>query len=105
MFDHAVMGKVCTTKRDELRAHFKANPPVSPQLEVFKRLHLVTITFVLMLQERQTADYDSSIKWTRTATLEKIESVEAAFQSWRAIRAEHEAQNFLVTLLLRERKN
>ena len=34
----------------------------------------------------------------------KIKSVEAAFQSWAAIRTEHEAQNFLVTLLLKERK-
>jgi len=30
--------------------------------------------------------------------------VEAAFRSWREIRDEHEAQNFLVTLLLKERK-
>jgi hypothetical protein len=37
--------------------------------------------------------------------LEKIESVEAAFRSWREIKNEHETQNFLVMLLLKERKN
>ena len=60
---------------------------------------------VQMLQHRDIADYDSATKWTRTDAIEKIESVEAAFESWRAIRNEHAAQNFLVTLLLRERKN
>ncbi len=62
-------------------------------------------TFVEMLQHRHFADYDGSRKWSRTDVLEKIESVEAAFQSWREIRDEHEAQKFLVTLLLKERRN
>lgn len=57
-----------------------------------------------MLQHRHTADYDSSTKWSRTDAPEKIESVEAAFKSWREIRGDHEAQYFLVTLLLKERK-
>jgi len=105
MFDHTLMGKVCTTKRDELNEYFKNRPPASHQRDVFMHLRVITNTFVLMLQHRHTADYDSSTKWTRTDTPEKIESVEAAFQSWRAIRTEHEVQNFLVTLLLRERKN
>jgi hypothetical protein len=57
-----------------------------------------------MLDHRHSADYDSARKWTRTDTLEKIESVEAAFRSWRNIREEDEAQNFLAKLLLKERK-
>jgi len=104
MFEHTLMGKVCATKRDELSAYFKTHPPAGPQLEVSRHLLVVTETFVRMLQHRHTADYDGSTKWTRTDTLEKIESVEAAFLSWRAIRDKHDAQNFLVTLLLRERK-
>jgi len=36
--------------------------------------------------------------------LDKIQVVEAAFESWREIRDEPVAQKFLVTLLLRERK-
>ncbi len=99
------MGKVCAAKRDELAKYFKTRPAANRQLDVLKHLHLVANTFVLMLQHRHTADYDSSTRWSRTDVLEKIESVEAAFQSWREIREEHEAQNFLVTLLLRERKN
>jgi hypothetical protein len=98
------MGKVCATKRDDLNAHFNTRPPANHELDVLKHLHIVTETFVQMLQHRHTADYNGAVKWTRTDTLEKIDSVDAAFQSWRAIRDEHEAQNFLVTLLLRERK-
>jgi uncharacterized protein (UPF0332 family) len=105
MLDHTPMAKVCTTKRDELAKYFKTRPPAGRELNVLKHLHLIANTFVLMLQHRHTADYDSSTKWSRTDVLEKIESVEAAFQSWRQIRTEHDAQNFLATLLLRERKN
>jgi uncharacterized protein (UPF0332 family) len=105
MLDHTPIGKVCTAKRDELNEYFKTHPAASNRFDVLKHLHLITNTFVLMLQHRHTAAYDSSTKWTRTDALEKIESVEAAFESWREIRDEHEAQNFLVTLLLRERRN
>ena len=104
MFEHAFMAKACNIKRDALNALFKTSPPKSGGLDVDKHLHVVAETFVRMLQHGHTADYDSSTKWTRTDTLETIDSVQAAFQSWRAIRTGHEAQNFLVTLLLRERK-
>jgi len=104
MFDHSQMGKVCSAKRDSLNAHFKSTPPPSPILTASKHLHLVAEAFVQMLQDRHTADYDSSTKWTRTDTMEKIQLVQAAFRSWKAIRNDHEAQNFLVTLLLKERK-
>ena len=53
----------------------------------------------------ERAENTLQYRWSRTDTLEKIDSVEAAFLSWKTIREEHEAQNFLVTLLLRERKN
>ena len=57
-----------------------------------------------MLQHRHTADYDGDAKWTRTDVLNKIQAVEDAFESWKEIQNEHEAQNFLVTLLLKETK-
>jgi uncharacterized protein (UPF0332 family) len=102
-FEHRLMGSVCATKRDELNTRFKKTRPVGRELEILKHLHTVSETFVQMLQHRQTADYDNGTKWTRTDTIEKIESVESAFESWRAICNEHIAQNFLVTLLLKRR--
>jgi uncharacterized protein (UPF0332 family) len=105
MLDHVPMGKVCSTKRDELASYFKTRPQAGRDLDVLKHIHVVASTFVLMLQHRHTADYDRSTKWTRTDTLEKIASVEAAFNSWHAVKAEHKAQDFLVTLLLKERRS
>jgi len=49
MFEHTLMGKVCTAKRDELDAHFNTHPPPSPQLEVSRHLHIVAETFVPFL--------------------------------------------------------
>ncbi len=103
MFDHRPMEKVCTKKRDELNEYFKTNPRSSHQRDVRGHLRVIAATFVSIQQHRETADYDNSAKWTRTDTWQKIKSVEAAFSSWRVIRDEHEAQDFLVTLLLRPR--
>ena len=98
------MARVCKTKRDDLNKYFATRPPANPNLKVLKHIHLIANTFEQMYQQRQIADYDTSRKWGRTDVLEKIESVQAAFDSWREISDEAEAQTFLVTLLLKERK-
>jgi hypothetical protein len=67
MLDHTPMANVCRTKRDELAKYFTTRPPAGHGLNVLKHLHLIANTFVLMLQHRHTADYDSSVKWSRTA--------------------------------------
>ena len=103
MFDHAPMVKACSRKRDELNRYFNMRPRPGHDFDVRNHLRVITNTFVDMLQHRHTADYDGAFTWSRTDVLEKIESVNAAFQSWRQIRDEDEAQNFLVTLLLKER--
>lgn len=99
------MARVCTTKRNELNKYFNTQPPASRQLTVLKHIHAIANTFVQMYEQRQIADYDTSSKWGRTDVLEKIDSVQGAFDSWREISDEPEAQNFLVTLLLKERRN
>jgi uncharacterized protein (UPF0332 family) len=104
MLDHGPVAKVCKTKRDDLNKYFTTRPPASRHLTVLKHIHAITNTFEQMYQQRQIADYDTSSKWGRTDVLEKIESVQAAFNSWREVHDETEAQNFLVTLLLKERK-
>lgn len=103
MFDHGAMRKACDRKRTELNAFFNTHPSRGQQLDTAKHLHLVADTFIQMQQHRHSADYDGSIKWTRTDTLARVNSVVAAFQSWKAIRKDTTPQDFLVTLLLKER--
>lgn len=66
-------------------------------------LHNFADTFVTMQQQRHYADYDSAMRWTRTDTLTLVNITAAAFASWRTIRTEPAAQDFLVTLLLKDR--
>jgi hypothetical protein len=103
MFEHNKMKSACERKRSELNAWFKSNPAAGPQLAVAQHLHLVADTFVQMQQHRQIADYDSGTQWSRTDTMAVVDSVTVAFQSWKSIRKEPLAQDYLVTLLLRER--
>lgn len=57
-----------------------------------------------MLQHRHTADYDGSKVWSRSEAWERVDTVADAFASLKAVRAHPEAQDFLVTLLLRDRR-
>lgn len=106
MLDHGTMAKVCDTKSKNLTTYFSQRPapPANRELTVLRHLNVIAETFVQMYQQRQIADYDNSRKWGRTDVLQKIDSVESAFQSWDEIRNEGDAQNFLVTLLLKERR-
>jgi len=105
LFDHGPMAQGCANKRDELNKYFNTRPAPGHTHDVRKHLHTVTSTFVGMREHREKADYDEATKWTRTDVLEKIQSVEAAFQSWRAIRDDPETHTFLATLLLKGRRS
>jgi hypothetical protein len=103
MFEHGFMSKACDKKYRELEDYFKTNPPAGSELTIAKHVHLIAETFTVLQQLRHDADYDGSVKWTRTSTLAGVEAVEKAFQSWQAIREQPAAQDFLVTLLLKKR--
>jgi uncharacterized protein (UPF0332 family) len=105
MLGHKPMADACDRKRKELDKYFETKPAAGHVLHVRQHLHLITKTFVDMRQHRETADYNLASSWTRTDVLEKIQGVAAAFESWRAIRNESEAQNFLAMLLLTGRRN
>ncbi len=106
MFEHTEMRRVSANRRDELRAYFNSVPRPADGLESARnrRLLSITETFVNMLQHRHTADYDGAKAWSRVEVLDQIEGVQEAFESWKSIKDHHEAQNFLVTLLIKERK-
>ena len=99
LFEHRKMKSASRGKRAELEAYFKKNPVKSPELVVFKHLHTVTNVFIQVQQKREEADYDTAKEWNQTEVLKQIDSVAAAFESWRAIREEPVAQAYLVSLL------
>lgn len=98
MFEHQNMSSVCRSCRDNLTSRLARATAVETGI------HRIADTFATMQQRRHTADYDSSFRWTRTQAIEAVESVEGAVASWKAIRHETTAQDFLVTLLIKERK-
>lgn len=74
-----------------------ANPAASEDL---KR---VAQTFTELQQYRHLADYDNSEGWSRTEVLDRIHRAKEAFASWRRIRHEQIAQDYLLSLLVDRR--
>src|SRR5579862_669642 len=91
-FDHGKMKKVC---EDHVNEFHKSDSPVAG-LPLMK----VAQTFVMLQQERHTADYDNAFHWQRTKVIGHIDLVADAFKHWRAIRATAEAQDYLLALFL-----
>jgi uncharacterized protein (UPF0332 family) len=99
LFGHGKMKSASNKKRSELEAHFKKNPPPSPDLAAFRHLHRVTDVFIQVQQKREEADYDTGKEWSQTDVVSQINAVAAAFESWKTIREEPAAQAYLVSLL------
>jgi hypothetical protein len=74
----------------------------NPKSAPVRHLRFIAMTFVDLQQDRHTADYDNSKKWTRTEVLAQIEAVQAAFDSWQAISGEEIAEDFLLQLLVQK---
>ena len=103
-FEHGRMRSVCHAKRSELAALLKQQhgSPSGKRMGA-TQLHTVTDIFVLMQQQRHTADYDNSTRWTRIDVIGLIDDVAKAFHRWKSIRDEDLAQDFLIYLLIRDR--
>lgn len=104
MFEHATMRRSCITARDELRKQLQQGLLPLEGVRDAEDLAFLADTFVKMQQQRHSADYDGSVRWTRTDAEATVRSVAAAFARWRRIRQADLGQDFLVSLLLRERR-
>ncbi|HEV2687174.1 MAG TPA: hypothetical protein VGV35_01430 [Bryobacteraceae bacterium] len=91
-FEHDKMKKVC---EDHVKLFYSAGQPASGV-----RLKDVARTFGELQQKRHTADYDNSYIWTKINAGSFIDMASVAFDNWRAIRAQDEAQDFLLSLFL-----
>ena len=91
-FDHNKMRNVC---EDHVRLFFSSgSPPAGLQLKEVAR------TFIESQQQRHSADYDNAIIWSRADAIVDLDRVSAAFSDWRDIRAQNNAQDYLLTLFL-----
>src|ERR1700728_2276065 len=91
-FDHGPMKRVCD---DYLKSFYSAAKPASELL-----LKEVAQTFSELQLKRHTADYDNSYIWAKTDAQDWITRTSIAFTDWDSIRAQHEAQDFLLSLFL-----
>jgi uncharacterized protein (UPF0332 family) len=91
-FDHRKMNDACTKTRGKQFPH--------PNHASVRHLKTIANTFIQLQQNRHTADYDNSKKWTRTEVLGHIELAALSFDSWKAIGRETIAEDFLLQLLV-----
>lgn len=66
-------------------------------------LRKVAQTFTRLQHSRHLADYDSSTRWSRKDVLFVLDLTLDAFQSWRLIRKEPIAQDYLLSMLIKDR--
>lgn len=71
---------------------------------VVAHLRNVASAFHELHEDRQIADYDNLTQWSRTEVLTQIDLVEQAFASWRAIRDQGIASDYLLSLFVKERQ-
>jgi hypothetical protein len=62
-------------------------------------LKKVASAFATLQEARHIADYDGSRKWSRTDALGMVDQADAALATWRTIRDEPIAQDYLLSLL------
>jgi hypothetical protein len=63
----------------------------------------VARAFDNLYEAHQTADYDNATEWTRVEVLETVQIAEQAFASWTAIRGRDIANDYLLSLFVKER--
>ena len=95
VFEHGKMKQAC----NKVSSGNSRIPPFEERATSADHLHVVARTFIQAQEQREDADYDVSLRWSRKEVETEIESVADAFRSWMAIRDQPDAQEFLVLLL------
>jgi uncharacterized protein (UPF0332 family) len=99
VFDHGAMRQAADKKVSELNKYFKRRPPEGPERTVAYHLYNVADIFAEAQYYRTEADYNTTRHWTFTAVILQIDTIAAAFNSWRIIREEAVAQAYLLSML------
>ncbi len=101
LFEHGKMKVAAEKQRGACDRYLNDSARRSTKHEAACMGHLraVAHAFVEAQQDRHRADYDNAKMWSQTEALARIDAVRDAFKSWRAIRNEDIAQDFLLSLL------
>lgn len=91
-FDHGRMKSASTAIAG--RTFFGHDPVAVADLKK------IATTFIQLQQHRHAADYDNSVTWSRTQALAQINRAAEAFRTWRTIRGETIAQDYLLRMLV-----
>ncbi len=95
-FTHSTMKEACRRTNN--------NPFPSANPIYVRHLKRIAYIFVRLQHQRETADYDSSIRWSRTEVLTLIVMVQEAFDLWSNIREAEISEDFLLELLVQKRR-
>jgi len=60
--------------------------------------------FVILQDERHTADYDNHKQWSPKQVQDVLDTAQAAFQDWQSIHTDPMAGNYLLAMLLKEQR-
>jgi uncharacterized protein (UPF0332 family) len=71
---------------------------------VAAHLRSVASAFKQLYEDRHTADYDNATQWSSTEVVTQIGLVQQAFASWKAIRDEDIANDYLLSLFVKDRQ-
>ena len=82
------------------------NKQVDPaDVFVADHLKIVAKAFVELQQHRHAADYSYVEKWSRTEVQSHVDTAADALTSWKIIQNEELARDYLVSLLIKERRD
>lgn len=96
-FDHGPMKDA--SKKTINRKFDPADAAISAQLK------MVAQAFIDLQQSRHAADYSYLRKWSRTEVQSHVDTAAAAFAVWKSIQHDQLAKDYLVSLLIKERKD
>lgn len=105
VFDHGSMKAASDSKVSEINGLFDPKPPPEPERTILYHLHNVAETFSQAQHNRLDADYNLLREWQPGQVSLLIEAIESAFRSWKQVRHEAAAKDYLLSMLpTRERR-
>jgi uncharacterized protein (UPF0332 family) len=96
-FDHGAMKDA--SKKTVNRQFDPGDAAIGGQLKT------VAQAFIDLQQNRHAADYSYLKKWSRTEVQSHVDTAATAFAAWKSIQRDELAKDYLISLLVKERRD